>query len=94
MGIDTEKIPSRNSLLLALKLLVKEHALSKEEVAQAIGILKEDVQPSEMSVPLPVFSVGLGPLEAIVRHLREHEDMPYKDISLLIGRNLKTLAAS
>lgn len=55
-----------------------------------------NVQPieslsGEITVPISIFSGKTPALQAIVRYLREHEQLPYKEIAALLGRAESTI---
>lgn len=59
------------------------------QLEQVIRIFQEVKQ--EYSIPLSIFSNKLYPAEALCKHLRETEQLSFKDIALLLQRSEKSV---
>jgi len=79
-GLDT-RLSKLQELLLEIE---EEHNLTP---AKALSLL-EKRKKKGLSIPLSVFSERiLGPLEAVVKHLKESEALTYVEIGSILGRN-------
>jgi hypothetical protein len=68
-----------------LNSLKTEHNISQKD------ILKYLVETKEKTVPISIFSLGLSPLQAIVKHLVENKAHTFKEISTILRRDPRTI---
>jgi len=66
--------------------LMKRHKLTFEEVSELITHAEKYI-----SVPVGIFRSGLGPLEAVVKYLKEKKDLSLHEISILLSRDPTTI---
>ncbi len=79
-------ISSRAFLKQVLAVMHQEQNLQLEEVVS----LYQEVR-QEISVPLPVFSSGAPPVEALCGYLSHSKGLSHKEIAQLLGRNEKSI---
>lgn len=61
---------------------------SKEELVKII------LEKEKYAVPITILNSGLHPLQAVVKYLREKENLDIKTISILLNRDVQTIWTS
>lgn len=79
---------SRDNILQSLIDYLKEQGMTEKKISE---IVKKRVQ-QRIDVPVSVFSSEkLGPLEALVKFLKENRSMTYSQIAAMLKRDARTV---
>ncbi len=71
---------------------LKEEGITFDDALRILNARKED--SSEGTVPLSIFSSELGPLESLVKYMKEELSLTYKEIALILNRNAIPIGVS
>ena len=63
----------------------KEHNLSQQDMISLI------TGPEEMVVPVSIFSIPLGPLQCLVKYLKEEHGMKYVKIAVMLNKDQRVI---
>jgi len=63
----------------------KEHNLSQQDMISLI------TGPEEMVVPVSIFSIPLGPLQCLVKYLKEEHGMKYVKIAAMLNKDQRVI---
>jgi len=89
--LDKDNKNDKNELLDILRTLIQQikekRGLTKDEL---LGLLEEE----GTTVPLYVFSTPLGPLEALVKFLKEERNLKFSEIASILGRDNRSIWSS
>jgi len=79
-----------------IKKLEKHYKLSSNEIYALFTLKARSVlkKPTEILIPISIFTSSLGSLEAIVKFLKENYHLKYKQIAQLINRNHITIGCT
>ncbi|MDO8563593.1 MAG: LamG-like jellyroll fold domain-containing protein [Nanoarchaeota archaeon] len=80
-----ESVPQSEVINILFEEIQKKYAITKQELLQ---IINENINDT---IPVSIFTKGLGGLEAVCKYLKENKGLSYVEIARLLNRDQRTI---
>ncbi|MEK6910960.1 MAG: LamG-like jellyroll fold domain-containing protein [Nanoarchaeota archaeon] len=80
-----ESVPQSEVINILFEEIQKKYSITKQELLQ---IINENINDT---IPVSIFTKGLGGLEAVCKYLKENKGLSYVEIARLLNRDQRTI---